>query len=58
MLINRKACKLYALQVATETRAQGFRRVAGSFLERLDRAMALEIEKQVQIHPSKGKTLR
>jgi len=57
MLINQKAVKLYALDVAKQTRSHPFTRVSSELLGALDMKLKNTIEDWVQRHPSKGSTL-
>lgn len=56
-LVNRAAVKRRALEVAKETRAQGFTRVGASFVDRIEAATRVAIAREVSQHPSKGRTL-
>jgi hypothetical protein len=56
-LLNRAAVKKLALEVAGQSRAQGFTRVGMSFLERIQAKTAAAVREEVRLHPSKGKTL-
>ena len=55
--LNRAKVKQTALEIAGQTRGQGFTRVGLSFLERIELATRQAIRREVSIHPSKGKTL-
>jgi hypothetical protein len=55
--INRRKVKQTALEIAHQTRAQGFTRVGRTFLERIESKVRLCIANEVRSHPSKGKTL-
>ena len=55
--LNRSKVKQTALEIASQTRAQGFTRVGLSFLQRIEAATQAAIRNEVRIHPSKGKTL-
>lgn len=55
--LNRSKVKQTALEIATKTRAQGFTRVGKSFLDRIEAQTRAAIAREVQQHPSKGKTL-
>lgn len=56
-LINRAQVKAKALEIAGQTRAQGFTRVGASFLDRIEARLRAFITTEVANHPSKGKTL-
>ena len=55
--LNRQRVKQTALEIAGNTRAQGFTRVGRSFLERIELRVQAAIRDEVRQHPSKGKTL-
>lgn len=55
--LNRAKVKQTALEIASNTRAQGFNRVGLTFLERIEQATLNAIRREVAQHPSKGKTL-
>ena len=55
--LNRARVKATALELARQTRAQGFTRVGMSFLERIEGATRAAIAREVKAHPSRGKTL-
>jgi hypothetical protein len=55
--LNRSKVKQTALEIAGQTRAQGFTRVGGSFLERIEAKTMQAIREEVRTHPSRGKTL-
>ena len=55
--LNKARVKQTALEIAANTRAQGFTRVGASFLERIELAVQAAIRNEVRAHPSKGKTL-
>lgn len=55
--LNRAKVKQTALDIAANTRAQGFTRVGASFLQRIEAATLAAIRNEVRMHPSKGKTL-
>jgi hypothetical protein len=55
--LNRSKVKQTALEIAGQTRAQGFTRVGKSFLERIEARTRAAIADEVKQHPSKGKTL-
>jgi hypothetical protein len=55
--LNRSKVKQTALEIAEQTRAQGFTRVGSSFLERIEAKTMQAIREEVRIHPSRGKTL-
>ena len=58
-LINQSAVRQLALKVAREARpAAGFERVGSAFLERINAAVALAVRREVEHHPSVGKTLK
>jgi len=53
----RSAVKQHALELARQTRAQGWTRVGSSFLDRIEAKCRAAIAEEVRLHPSKGKTL-
>jgi len=55
-MTNRAAIKKRALEVATQ-RAWKPTRVSSSFLDRIEAQVRAMIVREVQAHPSKGKTL-
>jgi len=57
-LIDRKAVRKAALAIARETRHQPFSQVGASFLSRINAAVFRQIEREVESHPSVGKTLK
>lgn len=57
MLINRKAIKAFALQMA-KTRAHAFTQVSSGFVVRCEAQMKTFIRNEVQRLPSKGKTIQ
>jgi len=56
--LNRAKVKATALELARQTRAQGFTRVGGTFLERIEAKTRAAISEEVRMHPSIGKTLK
>ena len=54
---NKKHTKRYALDYANTKRPGKFRRVGQSFLDRCEAAARAAIIKEVDNHPTKGKTL-
>ena len=57
MLINRKAVKAFALQMA-KTRAHEFTQVGNDFVVRCEAQLKQFIRTEVQRLPSKGKTIQ
>ena len=57
MLINRKAVKVFALQMA-KTRAHEFTQVGNDFVIRCEAHLKQFIRAEVQRLPSKGKTIQ
>jgi hypothetical protein len=55
--LNRAKVKQTALEIAGQTRGQGFSRVGLTFLERIEFATQSAIRREVAQHPSRGKTL-
>lgn len=57
-LICTSRVKDFALEVAKDTRAQGFTRVSQGFMDAAEEALRRWIRGRVQEMPSVGKTLR
>jgi hypothetical protein len=58
MLINQKAVRDHILTLAKQIRPHHpFERVGASFLARVEGAVRSAITREIQQHPSKGKTL-
>ena len=55
--LNRAKVKQTALEIAGQTRGQGWTRVGMTFLQRIEAATHAAIVAEVRRHPSKGKTL-
>jgi len=56
-VLNRKACKDYALQVSSNHRQGKFNRVSKQFLDDLEFKVMNLIFKSVKEHPTVGKTI-
>lgn len=56
-LINKNAVKRYALEFPS-AKIRGFERVGKSFLERIEAKTKDAIRKEIECHPSCGKTLK
>lgn len=57
-ILNRAQVKALALEIARQTRAQGFTRVGRSFVDRIEVKLRASIAYEVTHHPSVGKTLK
>ena len=57
-ILNQKRCREFALTYAKKTRAQGFNRVSAAFLQAVEADLHRVIRRRIDVHPSKGKTLR
>jgi len=58
MLINKKACKIFALGVSAAKRNGKFTRVSGRFFDECEAALRHKITDYVQRLPSVGKTIK
>jgi hypothetical protein len=58
MLINKKNCKTYALEISKAQRNMRFTRVSKDFLDNLELHIGNYIKNKVIEHPSVGVTLK
>lgn len=57
-LINKAKVKELALSISRNRRNGHFTRVSGKFLERIESRLRVVIEKEIEVHPSLGCTLK
>jgi len=57
-LINREAVRAYTLECARRQRHHTFTRVSGHTLDWAEAQLAAAIQRLVQQHPDKGKTIK
>lgn len=56
-LLNQRAVRALALDLARQNRAKSFTRVSPEFLRRANSALTLWVASEIHRHPSKGKTI-